>query len=89
MEGLHPSSNVPRLCIPPNEGGRGLISVKGCVDDENRSIARHAVETTDWLVTTAAEELNFVSYVERPSKRCLITRTSRERSSWGNFWKKQ
>lgn len=47
MEGLHPSSNVPRLCIPPNEGGRGLISVKGCVDDENRSIARHAVETTD------------------------------------------
>ena len=85
LGGLHPSSNVPRLCIPQNEGGRGLTSVKGCVDDENRSIARHAVQTTHRLVTTAAEELNFVSYVERPSKRCLITRTSRERSSWGNF----
>ena len=68
LGGLHPSSNVPRLCIPQNEGGRGLISVKGCVDDEYRSIARHAVQTTHRLVTIAAEELNFVSYVERPSK---------------------
>ena len=29
---LHPKSDVDRLYIPRKEGGRGLISIEGCVE---------------------------------------------------------
>ena len=29
---LHPKSDIDRLYIPRKEGGRGLISIEGCVE---------------------------------------------------------
>ena len=85
-EELHPSSHVPQLCIPPNKEGRGLIRVKDCVNDENRSVARYAAESTGRLVTTAAEDLNLASYVERLSKKVMLDYKNDKKTLFmGNF----
>ena len=43
--------------------------VKDCVDDENKSSARCAANSTEQLVRTVAEEPNLARYVDRLSKK--------------------
>ena len=56
--GFQPGSNVQRLHIPRNEGGRGLIGMTDCFDDGNKSFATRAVNTNERMLRAAAEELN-------------------------------
>ena len=39
---LHPRSNVEQLYVPRSEGGRGLISIEGCVNDEKENLTLYA-----------------------------------------------
>ena len=55
MGSLLRRSNIQRLCIPRNIGGRRVINVIDCVDDQNRSVARYYVRNTEQLVKIAAE----------------------------------
>ena len=41
--GLHPRSNVEQLYVPRSEGGRGLISIEGCVNDEKENLTLYAL----------------------------------------------
>ena len=41
--GLYPRSCVDRLYIPKIDGGRGLVSLKNCVEEEKCNLARYAV----------------------------------------------
>ena len=34
--GLYPRSNVERLYLPRSEGGSGVVSIKNCVNDDER-----------------------------------------------------
>ena len=40
-QALHPRSNVGRLYLPCSEGGKGLLSLKECVNAEKRSLGQY------------------------------------------------
>ena len=58
--GFHPRSNVGRLYIPRNLGGRGLTSVRDCVEEELLSIGKYVIDSSEKLLKVAEEELKFV-----------------------------
>ena len=55
--GSHPRSSVDRLCIPRARGGRGLLSVKDCVELERSNLFDYATKNNERLLKAAAEEL--------------------------------
>ena len=61
--GLHPRSCVDRLYIPRMDGGRGLVSVEDCVEEEKCNLAKYATHSKEALVKTAAAELNLEKYI--------------------------
>ena len=67
--GLHPRSCVDRLCIPRCDGGRGLVSVEDCVEEEKCNLEDYAVQSKEALVKTSAAELNFEKYIVSVSKK--------------------
>ena len=58
--GFHPRSNVGRVYIPRNLGGRGLTGVRDCVEEEVLSIGKCVIESSEKLLKVAEEELSFV-----------------------------
>ena len=58
--GFHPRSNVGRLYIPRNLGGRGLTSVRDCVEEELLNIGKYVIDSSEKLLKVAEEELKFV-----------------------------
>ena len=40
-QALHPRSNVGRLYLPRSEGGKGLLSLEECINDEKRSLGQY------------------------------------------------
>ena len=55
--GSHPHSSVDRLYIPRARGGRGLLSVKDCVELERSNLFDYATKNNERLLKAAAEEL--------------------------------
>ena len=50
---LHPKSDVGRLYIPTKEGGRGLISIEGCVQLAIRGLKVYVHGSEKRLIQTA------------------------------------
>ena len=51
--GLHPKSNVDRIHIPREEGGRGLISVEDCVESATLGLERYFNDSDERLIKSA------------------------------------
>ena len=64
---LHPRSNVGRLYIPRNEGGRGMTSVEDCVNSEVRGLG-------EYIRNSEEIAMRFV----RKEELCDIAETSNE-----------
>ena len=56
--GLHPCSSVDRLYIPRAQCGRGLLSVKDCVELERSNLIDYAENNNERLLKAETEELN-------------------------------
>ena len=50
---LHPKSNVDRLYISRNEGGRGLISIEDTIETSKIGLERHVQESKERLLSAA------------------------------------
>ena len=61
--GLHPISNVERLQLPRSEGGRGLISVEDCVNNERENLALYARRSNKKLTIAATAELKLEKFI--------------------------
>ena len=49
-QALHPRSNIDRLCLPHNEVGKGLLSLKECVNTEKSSLGQYLkINEDEWL----------------------------------------
>ena len=55
--GLHPRSSVDRLYLPRAQGGRGLVSVKDCIELERSNLFDYAASNNERLLKAATEEL--------------------------------
>ena len=55
--GLHPCSSVDRLYIPRAQRGRGLLSVKDCVELERSNLIDYAENSNEGLLKAETEEL--------------------------------
>ena len=55
--GLHPRSSYDRLFLPRAQGGRGLLSVKDCVELERSNLFDYAANNNERLLKTETEEL--------------------------------
>ena len=67
-EGLHSCSNVDKLYIPRTEGGRVLMSVRYCVEQERSNLSLHAVNRDEKLLKAASEEVRLKVSLERKNK---------------------
>ena len=55
--------------MPINDVGRGLVSVKDCVEEEKYNLAKYATQKNEALVKTVAAELNLEKYIVTVSKK--------------------
>ena len=69
---LQPKSDVGRLYIPRKEGGRGLISIEGCVELAIRGLEVHVHGSEERLIQAARGDkidgLEAVSVLKRSKK---------------------
>ena len=69
---LHPKSDVDRLHIPRNEGGRGLISIEDCVELAIRGLEVHVHGSEERLIQAARgdkiDDLEAASVLKRSNK---------------------
>ena len=57
--GLHPKSNVDRLYLKRENGGRGLIiSVGDCIINERNSLGLYAKDSSENFIVFAERESN-------------------------------
>ena len=58
--GLHPKSDVDRLCVQRKVGNRGLISVERCIRAEENSLGFYVTNSEENLIRglSAAETIN-------------------------------
>ena len=47
---LHPKSDVDRIYIPRENGGRGLISCEGCTKAEENSLGWYVKHSSEFLL---------------------------------------
>ena len=73
---LHPKSDVDRLYIPRNEGGRGLISIEDCVDLAIKGLEVYVHRSEERLIQAARGDkidgLEAASVLKRPKKEKRI-----------------
>ena len=60
--GLHPRPNVEWLCLPRREGGRGLVSIEGYVNDERENLALYALGSNEKFIIYATAELKLKKF---------------------------
>ena len=53
---LYPQAEVDRLYIPRKNGGRGMISVKNCVEMETESLMKYAEDSNEILLKAVEGE---------------------------------
>ena len=81
-QALHPRSNVGRLYLPHSKGGKGLLSLKECVNAENRSLGQYLKMNEDEWLRSAWEE-GLIKEDEDP--QVYRERTSKSRlDEWQN-----
>ena len=61
--GQHSRSYVERLYLPRSEGGRGLISVEDCVNNERENLALYARRSNKKLTIAATAELKLEKFI--------------------------
>ena len=86
--GFHPRSIVGRLHIPRNLGGRGLTSVRDCVEEELLSIGKYVIVSSEKLLKVAEEEVNLgkrLPTVLVGEGRSIDKGSGRKRRCTGNF----
>ena len=66
---LHSSSCIDRIYIPRSDGGRGLVSVENCIEEEKYNLSNYATQIMEGLVKTAEAEPNFEIYIVNVSKK--------------------
>ena len=52
------------MYLPRSEGGRGLISIKDCLNDERENLALYALGSNEKLVIVAMAELNLKKFIK-------------------------
>ena len=57
--GLHPGSNTEWLYLPRSEGGRGIVSIEGCVNDEKKNLALYDLRSNGKPIIAGTTELKF------------------------------
>ena len=68
QRGLHPRSSVDRLYLARAWGGRGLLSVKNCVELERSNLFDYAAKNNERLLKAAAEELQVRTNINGKNK---------------------
>ena len=53
---LHPQADVDRLYVTRREGGRGMISIRECVEAEEHSLSKYIANTEEELLKAARSE---------------------------------
>ena len=66
--GLHPRSSFDRLYLPRAQGGRGLLSVKDCVELERSNLFDYAANSNERLLKAATEELQLRTNIDAKNK---------------------
>ena len=66
--GLHPRSFVDRLYLPRAQGGRGLVSVKDCIELERSNLFDYAASNNERLLKAATEELQLRTNIDGKNK---------------------
>ena len=73
---LHPKSDVGRLYIPTKEGGRGLISIEGCVELVIRGLEIYAHGSEENLIQAARgdkiDDLEAAGVLKRSKKEKIL-----------------
>ena len=67
--GLHPGSNIEWLYLPRSEGGRGIVSIEGCVNDERKSLALYALRSNGKPIIAATTELKLKTFVNAQNRK--------------------
>ena len=66
--GLHPRSSVDRLYIPRAQGGRGLLSVKDCVELKRSNLFDYTANNNERLLKATTEELQLRTKIDGQNK---------------------
>ena len=61
--GLHSRSNVEWLCLTRSEGGRGLVSIEDCVNNERENLALYALRSNEKLIIAATTEIKLEKFI--------------------------
>ena len=61
--GFQPRSSADRLYIQRSDGGRGLVSIESCGEEEKCNLAKYATQSREALVKNAVAELNLEKYI--------------------------
>ena len=62
--GLHPRSNVERLYLKREDGGRGLLRVGDCIANERNSLGLYVRASSEKFIIFAKTELKLTEYIE-------------------------
>ena len=61
--GLHLRSNIEWLYLSRSEGGRGLVSIENCVNDESENLALYAIKSNEKLIIDATVRLKLKKFI--------------------------
>ena len=65
---LHPHSSVDRLQIPRAQGGRGLLTVKDCVEMERSNLFDYTVNNNERFLVATTEEIQLRTKIDGKNK---------------------
>ena len=66
--GLHPRFSIDRLYLPRAQGGRGLLSVKDCVELGRSNLFDYAANNNERILKVAAKKLQLRSNIDGKKK---------------------
>ena len=78
-DGLHPKSNLDRLYLKRENGGRGLISVGDCIMNQRNNLGLYVKDSSENFIVFAERELKLKECIEDGSEK---TRRERRTKSW-------
>ena len=84
---VHPRSNVERMYLRRREGGSGLVSMEGCVNDERENVALYTLGSNAKRIAATAELklkmfINVQNKHERRKQRLIKWK---EKALYGQF----
>ena len=86
--GLNLTSNVERLYLSRTAGGRGLVIIQDCVNDEREKVVLYALGSDEKLITAATAELKlkkFINVQNRQERRKQRLIGWKEKALHGQF----